>query len=182
MEEQTSWKGHSFTLMVFTGIVVLCSIFFVLGMLVGRTQGQKIATAAAEEATAKAGMERVQEEKTPDLTFYESVDDQSQNLESAIAAKPVLEAPKPPAPPAVAVPSIGNAINYQIAALSKMADAETLVGNLKKKNFRAFIVPPASRDAVPLFRVQVGPFLEQQEAGLVKRQLEAAGYKPIVKR
>jgi hypothetical protein len=26
MEEQTTWKGHTFTLLVFTGIVVLCSI------------------------------------------------------------------------------------------------------------------------------------------------------------
>ena len=33
MEEQTTWKGHTFTLLVFTGIVVLCSIFFILGML-----------------------------------------------------------------------------------------------------------------------------------------------------
>ena len=39
MEDQTSWKGHTFTLLVFTGIVVLCSIFFILGMLVGRAQG-----------------------------------------------------------------------------------------------------------------------------------------------
>ena len=45
--EQTSWKGHTFTLLVFTGIVVLCSIFFILGMLVGRDQGQKIASSAA---------------------------------------------------------------------------------------------------------------------------------------
>ena len=38
MEEPVSWKGHSFTLFVFAGIVALCSIFFVLGMLVGRIQ------------------------------------------------------------------------------------------------------------------------------------------------
>ena len=44
MEETTaSWKNHSFTLLIFGGIVVLCSIFFVLGMLVGRNQGQQIA-------------------------------------------------------------------------------------------------------------------------------------------
>jgi cell division septation protein DedD len=42
-ETTTSWKNHSFTLLIFGGIVVLCSIFFVLGMLVGRNQGQQIA-------------------------------------------------------------------------------------------------------------------------------------------
>ena len=38
--------------MVFAGIVFLCSIFFVLGMLVGRSQGQKFATVALAEAEA----------------------------------------------------------------------------------------------------------------------------------
>ena len=42
MEEQTTWKGHSLTLLVFAGIVALCSIFFILGMLVGRQQGQTL--------------------------------------------------------------------------------------------------------------------------------------------
>jgi cell division septation protein DedD len=196
MEEQASWKGHSFTLMVFTGIVVLCSIFFILGMLVGRTQGQKIAAAAAEEATAKAAeteTEIVPEEKKPELTFYESVDNQSQSFEPAIAAKPALETPKQPDPPVVApspkpatkpanAPPTGSAVNYQIAALSKYADAEKLVTELKKKSFRAFILTPGGSDGNRLFRVQVGPFRKEQEAELVKRQLEAAGYKPIVKR
>ena len=178
MEEQTSWKGHSFTLMVFTGIVVLCSIFFVLGMLVGRTQGQKIASIAAIEAAGKDA-DPVQEEN-PEMTFSRSLESQSQPLEQAVAAKP---APAVAPPPEVSVaPAIGSAINYQIAALSKQADAEKLVNDLKKKNFRAFILAPASGDANPFFRVQVGPFREEQEAELVKRQLEAAGYKPIAKK
>ena len=56
MEEQTTWKGHTFTLLVFTGIVVLRSIFFIFGMLVGRAEGQKIAGAggAAAKNEAKA--------------------------------------------------------------------------------------------------------------------------------
>ena len=53
-ETTTSWRNHSFTLLVFGGIVVLCSIFFVLGMLVGRNQGQRIAEQAfAEESKDK---------------------------------------------------------------------------------------------------------------------------------
>ena len=49
MEETTSWKNHSFTLLIFGGIVMLCSIFFVLGMLVGRNQGIKMAETLAEQ-------------------------------------------------------------------------------------------------------------------------------------
>lgn len=53
-ETTTSWKNHSFTLLIFGGIVVLCSIFFVLGMLVGRNQGQQMAEMAfAEKAKNK---------------------------------------------------------------------------------------------------------------------------------
>jgi cell division protein FtsN len=54
LEETASWKTHSFTLLVFGGVVALSSIFFVLGMLVGRTQGQKMAEmAAAAKVTAE---------------------------------------------------------------------------------------------------------------------------------
>ena len=62
MEEQTTWKAHSFTLLVFGGIVVLCSIFFVLGMLVGRTQSVKIASVAGAEAAVKP--QPIDEQKT----------------------------------------------------------------------------------------------------------------------
>ena len=73
MEEQTTWKGHSFTLLVFTGIVVVCSIFFILGMLVGRAQGQKFAAIAAEGNVVKAVAQPPREER-PELTFFESVE------------------------------------------------------------------------------------------------------------
>src|SRR5215467_1950429 len=74
MDDLGSWKSHSFTLLVFTGIVVLCSIFFILGMLVGRTQGQKIAFAAGVNVAAKSGSKPLpKEEIKPDLTFYDSV-------------------------------------------------------------------------------------------------------------
>ncbi len=43
MDDQTSWKGHSFTLLIFGGVVILSSIFFILAMLVGRTQAEPVA-------------------------------------------------------------------------------------------------------------------------------------------
>src|SRR5437773_4550632 len=88
MEDQTSWRGHSFTLLVFTGIVVLCSIFFILGMLVGRTQGQKLALAASVSAAAKAEARLApKEDSNPNLTFFDSV----KKTDS-----PSLELPPPP--------------------------------------------------------------------------------------
>jgi cell division septation protein DedD len=177
MEDQTSWKGHSFTLLVFTGIVVLCSIFFILGMLVGRTQGQKIAMVAAAEAAARSEAKPEPTEERPNLTFFESVGKERQP-----ALEPAPEAPPPqPAKPAAAVP-IDSMTNYQIAAVRKSGDADKLLTDVKKKGFRAFILAPAPGDSKPFFRVQVGPFTDILEAGEAKKKLEAAGYKPILKK
>src|SRR5438093_12610882 len=131
MEEQTTWKGHSLTLAVFTGIVVLCSIFFILGMLVGRQQGQKFATIAAADAPPGEDAKAAPKESKPELTFFESVEKEK---------KPVLEPPpaQAKAPPPAAEPpkpkSAGpaTAINYQVGAVKKSSDADKLLGDVKK--------------------------------------------------
>jgi cell division septation protein DedD len=184
MDDQNSWKGHTFTLMIFGGIVLLCSIFFVLGMLVGHSQSIKMATVAAaapapapaaETPSAKASAkESAKEEKPPDLTFYESVDKKK--------SQPLVTTP-PPAPAKVEPPAPApvTGVNFQVSALKKQNDAEKMVGELKKKGFRAFILNPAPNDRVPFYRVQVGPFSDPVDAEAAKQKLEKAGYKPIKK-
>jgi cell division septation protein DedD len=189
MEDQTTWKGHTFTLLVFTGIVVLCSIFFILGMLVGRNQGQKYAAAAS--ASAKNEAKASQKDDKPDFTFYDSVKkEEPAELQPAPAAAVSDPPPAPidqpkapvatpePAPPAPA----GPAINYQIGAIRKSAEAQKLMDDAKKKGFRAFILAPPDGDPNPFFRVQVGPFADSAEAQDAKKQLESAGYQPILKK
>ena len=184
MEDQTSWRGHSFTLLVFTGIVVLCSIFFILGMLVGRAQGQKLAYSGSAGGVSKVeARPGLNEEGKPDLTFYDSVKK---------SEAPFLEPPPPPAQtePVGSVPlkadgpdrASTNIFNYQIGALRKSADAEKLLSEVEKKGLRAFILAPASDDANPLFRVQVGPFANMIDAEEAKKKLESAGYQPILKK
>jgi cell division septation protein DedD len=183
MEDQTTWKGHGFTLLVFAGIVVLCSIFFILGMLVGRTQGQKIAMAAAEPGPVIKGEAKVAPAgDRPELTFYESVEKEKLPALEAPPAKedePAESGPPPkparPSPPAIV-------INYQIAALRQAADADKLLDEVKKKGFRGFILAPASGDANPFYRVQVGPFSDMIEAEDAKKKLEATGYQPILRK
>jgi len=177
MEDSTSWKGHTFTLIVFTGIVVLCSIFFILGMLVGRSQGQKLALAASVSAAARADAARPvpREDTRPDLTFFDSV---QKTEPSSLEPPPVPKIEPAAAPPA---PS-PNVLNYQIGALRKSSDADKLLGQLKKKGFRAFILAPAADDANPFFRVQVGPFADMIEAEGAKKKLESEGYQPILKK
>lgn len=169
IEEQTTWKGHAFTLVVFSGIVVLCAIFFILGMLVGRTQGQKVATdevadAAAAETAAVAKTKATAAAQPPELTFFESVDKNE-------------PAPLEPQPP-----RSRNAVNFQIAAVRQSADAENILNEVKQKGFRAFVLAPPPGGPNPYFRIQVGPFTDQAEVKSIKLKLESAGYKPIVKR
>src|SRR5215813_13315011 len=96
MEDQTSWKGHTFTLLVFTGIVVLCSMFFILGMLVGRAQGQKMAFVASANASAKTDTKAISnDESNPELTFYESVKQSETSYEPAAPLKTEPVAPDP---------------------------------------------------------------------------------------
>ena len=189
MEDQTSWKGHTFTLLVFTGIVVLCSIFFILGMLVGRAQGQKLANATVASSAKNEAKASAKDDK-PDLTFYESKKD-----DSTLAA-PFKPAPAPEPPPvetpkekpaavarAVEKPSPAPAmvINWQIGAVRKDADAQKLLDQVRKKGFKAFILAPAEGDPNPYFRVQVGPFSDVIEAQDVKKKLEEAKYSILKK-
>jgi cell division septation protein DedD len=189
MEDQTSWKNHTFTLLVFTGIVVLCSIFFILGMLVGNTQGQKVAANTSPADAPKTDIKPESKEDRPDFTFYDAV-----KKEQPAVLEPPPTADPPPAPDSSAKanstaegPPAGttrpeNVVNYQIAAVRKPADAERLLDEVKKKGFRAFILAPAANDANPLFRVQVGPFADPIEAQDVKKKLETAGYQPLLKK
>src|SRR6266481_9036996 len=102
---QASWKNHTFTLIVFTGIVVLCSIFFILGMLVGRTQGQKLALAASVSAAARADSRPVpREDSKPDLTFFDSV----QKTEPSSLEPPPVPKIEPAAAPPAPSPNVLN--------------------------------------------------------------------------
>jgi cell division septation protein DedD len=185
MEEQPTWKGHTFTLLIFSGIVVLCSIFFVLGMLVGRTQGQKLATVAAADAAAKNAQKVPSRDERPEMSFYDSGEKKSPVLEPAPAPAPTRVQPEPVAPapkveePPAAPPPSGNVVNFQIGALKTAAAAEQLIATAKKQGFHAFMLTPVSADPNPLYRVQVGPVRDAIEEASVKQKLIGAGYHPM---
>jgi cell division septation protein DedD len=193
MEDQTTWKAHSLTLIVFTGIVVLCSIFFILGMLVGRAQGQKLSGTLPIDTPLKLDAKAAAKEDDPAFTFYDTVKKETPTEFQPAAAKPEPEPlPVPADPPKKQVPAAepplppvaesGNAVNYQIGALRKQPDAERLLKEARKKGFRAFILMPVPGEANPFYRVQVGPIRDSVEAQAMKKRLESAGYQPILKK
>jgi cell division septation protein DedD len=194
MEEQVSWKGHSFTLLVFTGIVFLCSIFFVLGMLVGRGQGQRSAKAAAQGDEAKieaAAARNPPEDPKSRIASYEGVE--TGKARTAPADLDPAPAPAPALTPASAEPVIEVAqekhapkppvsekmIFIQVAALEKEAAARAEQDKLLKKGFAALI--SSGEGPNKLFHVQVGPFSSSSDAEAAKKKLEALGYKTLTK-
>jgi cell division septation protein DedD len=67
----------------------------------------------------------------------------------------------------------------QVAAVLHQDDALALAQALQQKKFPAFVLPPS---ADKYFRVQVGPYPDMKAATNARQDLEAKGFKSIVKR
>jgi len=72
----------------------------------------------------------------------------------------------------------GN-IMLQVAALLRQEDALALAQALQQKKFPAFVITPSTDK---YYRVQVGPYADAQTATIARQDLEAKGFKSIVKR
>jgi cell division septation protein DedD len=192
MEESTSWKGHGFTLLIFGGIVVLCSIFFVLGMLVGRNQGQRIALAATEESGGKTktqtagdlklGFHTETTEEKPDLKLQPAPDPPrpdppARTAQPATPARPPAAASDKPKPK----PDPEPGIYLQILATKNAKQAALELKKVESKGFKARIVID-EQNKVQWNRVYVGPYKES-EVNLAKSDLKAkGGYKDVIVR
>jgi cell division septation protein DedD len=163
MEESVSWKGHGFTLFVFAGIVTLCSIFFVLGMLVGRVQAHHGPDASAETRPKHAA-------RTEEETLQDVPDPPDQPNEQPKVA-----------PPENLKQSSANTITFEIATVRLSKVADNMVRELRGKGFRALTIAPAAGDPMPVYRIQVGPY-ERAEADRIKRKLEDLKYTPVKKK
>jgi cell division septation protein DedD len=92
-------------------------------------------------------------------------------------AKPVTlpKASSPAGAPLVAK----GAIMLQVAAVQREGDAMALAQALQRKKFPAFVITPGTDK---YYRVQVGPYADAQSAANARHDLEANGFKSIVKR
>jgi cell division protein FtsN len=187
MEEATSWKNHTFTLLIFGGIIVLCAIFFVLGMVVGRAQGRQIAAAAFEAREAKRTPADIAEDtlkleyprnttgENPGLSWQPDPPPAPREEPAKRPTPPPSRAatpppPKPPAPPAAAR---GSFLQVYSTKDEKQARAE--LKRVELKGFEASILE-GYKDKEKWFRVVAGPYKES-ELSLRKKDLAAKGYK-----
>ena len=134
-------------------------------------------------------------QKNPDWDFYHSAEPKTAEdhlqppKKTVAAAQPA--APKPAAvlaksePPAkesspTGTPLVANgAIMLQVAAVQREGDAMALAQALQQKKFPAFVITPGTDK---YYRVQVGPYADSQSAANARHNLEANGFKSIVKR
>jgi len=72
-----------------------------------------------------------------------------------------------------------GSIVLQVAAVTKEQDALALAQALQAKNFPSYVLKPVGDS---YYRVQVGPYADQQSANQARRGLEQQGFKAIVKR
>jgi len=169
---------------VFFAVVLLCAIFFTLGFVLGRNQAVAKAPAAPAQkppASAPAGSPA-----PDDLSFYERVEGKP-SAETLPAAKPPAAKPAEPKPAtAAAKPAPGpvkpaapkETYYLQVAAVTQEAEAQRLVGELKKRGFSSVIIPPS---ADRFYRVQVGPLESAELADAAQQRLEAQGFRQILK-
>jgi cell division protein FtsN len=202
MEETTSWKNHSFTLLIFGGIVMLCSIFFVLGMLVGRNQGIKMAGALAEQEADKPVATVVADdsvlkyysetkEDDPDFSLEPSPTPAAQPSPAAVnsgasttaevrAAADKQEAQKPPKPeipqtPKTRAPSQQVYLQVMSTQDKKKADAERK--KVESNGFKSKVLGATLKNE-RWHRVVVGPYKES-EVNVARANLKAKGYNPV---
>lgn len=186
--------GTGKLLVLFFGLVAVCALFFAMGYSLGRKAEPAITTASAavpQTTTAGNRAGSGSSSATQPMTFYKSVEQKDANTQltppadaktdspSSPASAPATTSPASTQPTEVvgALPSPGYFV--QVAAVSKEEDADALVDALKKKDYPAFVAPPA---ADKLLRVQVGPFSDVKEAEAIRTRLIADGYSPILKK
>ncbi len=193
-------------------LVVIFGVVFTLGYLLGRSQYDSALRAAAGKlpeadpskaalASKEKGNSENNQTRPPqagsDWDFYHSAEpktaeDHLQPPKKAPAAPPTVSklAGVPPksakvaAPAPLSSPTGGplipkGAIMVQVAAVKSQSDALALAQALQQKKFPAFVIPPGADN---FFRVQVGPYADAKSAAAAQSDLEAKGFKSIIKR
>ncbi len=170
---------------IFFGLVIVCSVFFTMGYLLGRSTSNGSRTeivgtvtssgsSAGKPSAANKTPEAPQPAPSPDA---QSAQAQTGAPAGSIAAPSASQTGTASAPTEIKANPNGT-YTVQVAAVSKQDDAEILAAALRKKQYPVFIAG-APGDA--LFHVQVGPFSDPKDAETMRSRLAADGYNAIVK-
>lgn len=197
--------GTGKLLVLFFVLVAICAGSFSLGYKLGSRSELLLPSAALLPAASGGSKPANGNSTSAPATLYKPVDQKTAAPDASATAtdnKPVAPSdssnpanpatttgasPNPstaatsgvnPPDPATTLPT--SSYFVQVAAVTKQEDADSLVDALKKKQYPAFVATSAVTDK--LFRIQVGPFPDIQEAEATRTRLIGDGYNPIVKK
>jgi DedD protein len=195
---------------LFLGVVLLCSVFFTLGYVMGRTQfsGPVHAEAFSKPSPAPV-IPKAREPQPPapapgEWDFYAKKDDsraepptpKRQTNPTNAAPVPAVATKSGSAPPAaaakpVAAPASKPPSRYQPPKMAKGAIV-VQVAALARQSDALHMADLIQEKQFPAFvitpaadkyyHVQVGPYTDEKSAEAAKRALEQLGFKPIIKR
>jgi DedD protein len=179
---------------IFLGLVLLCSLFFTMGYMLGRSNatGSKTEIVGSETGGSSPAGKPSAGDRTPSPAPVAVVSGTNNSSSSSAASAPP-PAPASANPQATLVPASASsssnadtkaanaaAVNYlvQVAAVSKREDADVLVAQLQKKQYPAFV---GNNSGDALFHVLVGPLTDPKDAETMRSRLASDGYNAIVK-
>jgi cell division septation protein DedD len=117
----------------------------------------------------------------PPIKTVSAVQPSAASKPAAFPAKLAKPAKPPSSVDAPLIPK--GAIMLQVAAVTSEGDALALAQALQEKKFPAFVITPnVTPGADKFYRIQVGPYADNQSATIARNDLEAKGFKSIVKR
>ena len=174
--------GTGKMLVLFFGLVVLCSVFFALGFKLGRSSmiGPELTSTPSSNSSgnnvAKPGAKAA--DTTPPKTTTQDTPPAQTPTDNAAKPADTGTASSATSSETTASPAPSGNYYVQIAAVSKQEDADALVDALKKKQYAAFSTALSDK----LIRVQIGPFSDIKEAEATRAKLVGDGYNPILKK
>ena len=178
--------GNKQLLSVFFIVVMLLAVFFTMGYMLGRNSAplntsQRAADTQIVERQNAPSAVPASPAATPGKRDSAPVEIEGakDTKPSAVASKVQQAPPKPIEIPAVTdTQPLAGQIYLQVLAVAK-PEADVLAEVLVKKGFHAFVAP-GPNDKV--FRVLAGPAKDAPDAAKLKADLEAAGFKPFIKK
>jgi cell division septation protein DedD len=169
---------------IFSGLVLVCSFFFTIGYMLGRSNasGGKTEIVGAAPTGGNPTGKPVAGDKTPAQTPTPGTDQSAPQPQATISLSPPAN-PSSNSLSSTPLPEIKasttGAYTVQVAAVSHLEDAQSLVAALQRKQYPVFL---ANIPGDSLFHVQVGPFNDLKDAETMRSRLAAEGYDAIVKK
>lgn len=187
MEKNKEFRELQFSstqlVFVFLAILVLGVFIFLLGVSVGKKQGQLTAEAGlpGQLKTEKVAEKQIVPTEAGAADIQKELQSHKQAKQEAAktgaptaAKKPVETKAKPETEkPAVKAADAKPDIQFfiQAGAFADKAAASTYANKLEKEAFPAFVMDPLPTDSKAVFRVRIGPFGSRDDADASRTKL-----------